>query len=149
MLTADGGTRCASITGAYVALGLACDALRARGVLALAADRLRGRRVGGIVDGAPLLDLDYARTRAPRSTPACDRRWRTHRGPGHRRRTPLSRANLDALLALAAKGVVKLQAAQERRWPRRREAHPRHPQPAPGCASALLDGYEVAHCPTT
>src|SRR5919198_1098139 len=33
VLTADGGTRCASITGAYVALALACDALRTRGVL--------------------------------------------------------------------------------------------------------------------
>src|SRR5213596_3587445 len=34
VLQADGGTRCASITGAYVALALACDALRERGVLA-------------------------------------------------------------------------------------------------------------------
>src|SRR5207247_11275741 len=59
VLTADGGTRCASITGAYVALALACDALRERG--ALARTPLTGSLAAvscGMVDGAALLDLD-------------------------------------------------------------------------------------------
>ena len=70
----------------------------------------------GIVDGAALLDLDYAED----STAEVDANV-VMTGDGGlievqatAERTPLSRANLDALLALAAKGVVELQAAQER-----------------------------------
>src|SRR6476619_4118011 len=60
VLQADGGTRCASITGAYVALELAWEGRRETGV---GAKRPRAGTVaavsGGVVDGAPLLDLDY------------------------------------------------------------------------------------------
>jgi ribonuclease PH len=117
VLTADGGTRCASITGAYVALALACDALRRRGVLARSP--LTGSVAAvsaGIVDGAALLDLDYSED----SSAEVDANV-VMTGDGGlievqatAERTPLSRANLDALLALAAKGVAELQAAQER-----------------------------------
>jgi ribonuclease PH len=117
VLTADGGTRCASITGAYVALALACDALRARGVLARSP--LTGSVAAvscGIVDGAALLDLDYAED----SNAEVDANV-VMTGDGGlvevqatAERTPLSRANLDALLALAAKGIAELQSAQER-----------------------------------
>ena len=60
VLQADGGTRCASITGGLVALQLACQRLIAEGAL----DRLplTGTVAAvscGIVDGVPLLDLDY------------------------------------------------------------------------------------------
>src|SRR5436190_6316766 len=60
VLDADGGTRCAAITGAYVALKLALDDLVARSDL----DRLPLRSSVaavscGIVDGVPVLDLDY------------------------------------------------------------------------------------------
>jgi ribonuclease PH len=116
VLTADGGTRCASITGAYVALALACDALRERGVLARSP--LTGSVAAvsaGIVEGAALLDLDYAED----SSAEVDANV-VMTGDGGlievqatAERTPLSRANLDALLALAAKGVAELQAAQE------------------------------------
>jgi ribonuclease PH len=61
VLQADGGTRTASITGAYVALADACAALVRRG--ALAAPPLHGQVAAvsvGIVGGAPVLDLDYA-----------------------------------------------------------------------------------------
>ena len=61
VLQADGGTRTASITGAYVALVDACAALVARG--ALAASPLHGQVAAvsvGICGGMPLLDLDYA-----------------------------------------------------------------------------------------
>ena len=117
VLTADGGTRCASITGAYVALALACDALLQRGVLARTP--LTGSVAAvscGIVGGAPLLDLDYSED----STAEVDANV-VMTGDGGlvevqatAERTPLSRANLDALLALAAKGIVELRAAQDR-----------------------------------
>lgn len=117
VLTADGGTRCASITGAYVALALACDALRGRGVLA--ASPLTGSLAAvscGMVGGTPLLDLDYSED----STAEVDANV-VMTGEGGlvevqatAERTPLSRANLDELLALAAKGIDELRAAQER-----------------------------------
>ena len=70
----------------------------------------------GIVDGVPLLDLDYKED----SSAEVDANV-VMTGDGGlievqatAERTPLSRANLDELLALAAKGVDELQAAQER-----------------------------------
>ena len=117
VLQADGGTRCASITGAYVALALACDALRARGVLQRSP--LTGSVAAvscGIVDGTALLDLDYAED----SNAEVDANV-VMTGEGGlvevqatAERTPLSRASLDELLALAAKGIAELQSAQER-----------------------------------
>jgi ribonuclease PH len=116
VLQADGGTRCASITGAYVALSLACRRLQAQGQLerspltgALAAVSC------GIIDGRPLLDLDYAED----STAEVDANV-VMTGDGGlvevqatAERTPLSRAHLDELLALAAGGIERLRAAQE------------------------------------
>jgi ribonuclease PH len=61
VLQADGGTRCASITGAWTALALAVRRLRARG--ALERDPLRDSVAAvsvGVVDGEVLLDLPYA-----------------------------------------------------------------------------------------
>jgi ribonuclease PH len=61
VLQADGGTRCASITGAMVALSDAIAGLRASGLLAK--DPLRDFVAAvsvGIVEGQPVLDLDYA-----------------------------------------------------------------------------------------
>jgi ribonuclease PH len=117
VLTADGGTRCASITGAYVALALACETLRERGVLK--GTPLTGSLAAvscGMVDGLALLDLDYAED----STAEVDANV-VMTGEGGlvevqatAERTPLSRANLDALLALAAKGIAELRGAQER-----------------------------------
>jgi ribonuclease PH len=117
VLTADGGTRCASITGAYVALALACHALQARGVLARSP--LTGSVAAvscGMVGGVALLDLDYAED----SSAEVDANV-VMTGDGGlievqatAERTPLSRASLDELLALAAKGVAELQAAQGR-----------------------------------
>jgi ribonuclease PH len=117
VLTADGGTRCASITGAYVALALACEALRERGVLARSP--LTGSVAAvscGIVGGVPLLDLDYRED----SSAEVDANVVMTGDDGlvevqaTAERTPLSRANLDALLVLAAKGIGELRSAQER-----------------------------------
>jgi ribonuclease PH len=61
VLQADGGTRCASITGGYVALALADRRLLARGAIARSALRDSVAAVSvGIVGGAILLDLPYA-----------------------------------------------------------------------------------------
>ncbi len=116
VLQADGGTRCASITGAYVALALACARLQRE-------DRLeRSPLTGsvaavscGICDGTALLDLDYAED----STAEVDANV-VMTGDGGlvevqatAERTPLSRAHLDELLALAAGGIVELRRAQK------------------------------------
>ncbi|HLH14166.1 MAG TPA: ribonuclease PH, partial [Solirubrobacteraceae bacterium] len=61
VLQADGGTRCASITGAYVALALACARLRAQGALERSPLTASVAAVScGMIDGAALLDLDYS-----------------------------------------------------------------------------------------
>ncbi len=116
VLQADGGTRCASITGGMVALGLACERLLETG--ALTHSPLTGT-VGavscGIVDGAALLDLDY-----PEDSAAEVDANVVMTGDGGlvevqatAERTPLSRAHLDELLALAADGIESLRGFQD------------------------------------
>jgi ribonuclease PH len=117
VLTADGGTRCASITGAYAALALACERLVADGRLARSPLTTTLAAIScGIVDGVPLLDLDYSED----STAEVDANV-VMTGDGGlvevqatAERTPLSRAHLDDLLALAAGGIDELRAAQAR-----------------------------------
>ena len=116
VLQADGGTRCASITGGLVALELACRRLIAEG--ALKRLPLTGAVAAvscGIVDGVPLLDLDY---REDSSAEVDANVVMTGDGglvevQATAERTPLSRAHLDELLALAAKGIVELRALQD------------------------------------
>jgi ribonuclease PH len=117
VLQADGGTRCASITGAFVALALACDRLREKG--RITGSPLTGSIAAvssGVVGGVPLLDLDYAED----STAEVDANV-VMTGDGGlvevqatAERTPLSRAHLDDLLALAAKGIGDLRDVQAR-----------------------------------
>jgi ribonuclease PH len=116
VLQADGGTRCASITGAHVALSLACSRLRGEGLLD--SSPLTGSIAAvscGMIDGTALLDLDYAED----STAEVDANV-VMTGDGGlvevqatAERTPLSRAHLDELLALAAAGIEQLRGAQE------------------------------------
>jgi len=116
VLQADGGTRCASITGAYVALALACAALKGKGKLARSP--LTGSVAAvscGMVAGRALLDLDYSED----STAEVDANV-VMTGDGGlievqatAERTPLSRAHLDELLALAEAGIEQLRGAQE------------------------------------
>jgi ribonuclease PH len=115
VLTADGGTRCASITGAYVALALAVNRLIAEG--RLERTPLTGSVAAvstGVVDGVPVLDLDYAED----STAEVDANV-VMTGDGGlvevqatAERTPLSRAHLDRLLALAEQGIGELRTIQ-------------------------------------
>jgi ribonuclease PH len=115
VLVADGGTRCAAITGAYVAF--------ARAMRRLLADELieRSPVAGvvaaiscGIVDGVPLLDLDYSED----SKAEVDANVVMTADGGlvevqaTAERTPLSRAHLDDLLALAARGIAELHTVQ-------------------------------------
>lgn len=116
VLQADGGTRCASITGAYVALALACAALQGKGKLERSP--LTGSVAAvscGMVGGRALLDLDYSED----STAEVDANV-VMTGDGGlvevqatAERTPLSRAHLDELLALAEAGIEQLRGAQE------------------------------------
>jgi ribonuclease PH len=115
VLEADGGTRCASITGGYVALELALQRLVDAGKLdALPLTGSVAAVSCGIVDGEPLLDIDYPED----STAEVDMNV-VMTGEGGLvevqatgERTPLSRTSLDALLALAASGIEELRAAQ-------------------------------------
>jgi len=116
VLQADGGTRCASITGGMVALELACARLVAEGKLKRVP--LTGSVAAvscGIVGQTALLDLDYSED----STAEVDANV-VMTGDGGlievqatAERTPLSRAHLDDLLALAAHGIDALRALQE------------------------------------
>jgi len=116
VLQADGGTRCASITGGLVALALACGRLIAEG--SLPRSPLSGTVAAvscGIVGGIPLLDLDY---REDSSAEVDANVVMTGDGglvevQATAERTPLSRAHLDDLLALAGEGIAELRAAQE------------------------------------
>jgi ribonuclease PH len=104
-----------SITGGFVALDLACRRLIADGLLA--ESPLTGTVAAvscGIVDGVPLLDLDY-----PEDSSAEVDANVVMTGEGGlvevqatAERTPLSRAHLDDLLALAQQGIETLRAAQ-------------------------------------
>jgi ribonuclease PH len=111
VLQADGGTRCAAITGAYVAARRALDRL---GLAKALAGSVAAVSVG-IVDGEPLLDLDYSED----SRAEVDMNV-VMSGDGAlvevqatAERTPFSRARLDELLELAAGGIDDLSAAQE------------------------------------
>jgi ribonuclease PH len=115
VLQADGGTRCASITGGFVALELACRRLVEEGKLARAP--LNGTVAAvscGVVDGVPLLDLDY-----PEDSAAEVDANVVMTGEGGlvevqatAERTPLTRAHLDELLVLAQTGIEELRALQ-------------------------------------
>jgi ribonuclease PH len=116
VLEADGGTRCAAITGGYVALELALRRLVSEGKLdAVPLTGSVAAVSAGMVDGIPLLDLDYSED----STAEVDANV-VMTGDGGlvevqatAERTPLSRASLDELLALAAAGVERLRTAQD------------------------------------
>ena len=110
VLQADGGTRTAAITGAYLALADACAHLgqpeaMVRSVAAISV---------GIVDGTPALDLDY-----PEDVSAGTDMNVVATGDGQlievqgtAEGAPFSRAELDALLDLALGGIADLTALQ-------------------------------------
>jgi ribonuclease PH len=115
VLQADGGTRCASITGAYVALADAIAWCKVR--RAITAEPLRDRVAAvsvGMVNGEPLLDLDY------NEDSGCDTDMNVVMVgagglvavQGTAERKPFSRGEFDALLTLAEQGIARLHEAQ-------------------------------------
>lgn len=116
VLQADGGTRCAAITGGYVALRLALARLEEQGLIERMPLTQSVSGVScGIVGSEALLDLDYAED----SAAEVDANVVMTGDDGlvevqaTAERTPLSRASLDELLALAAKGIAELRDEQE------------------------------------
>ncbi|HVF53491.1 MAG TPA: ribonuclease PH [Actinomycetota bacterium] len=116
VIRADGGTRTASITGAYVALAAATIKLQEDGVLAASplVDTVSAISVG-IVDGVPCLDLNYIED----STAQVDMNVVMTGGgrfvevQGTAEGHAFERTELDLLIDLAAKGVAELTAHQE------------------------------------
>ena len=115
VLQADGGTRTAAITGSYVALALALNKLVAAGTLKKLplTDQVAAISCG-IYQGQPVLDLDYAED----SNAMTDANFVLTGGGGFveiqstAEQTPFDRAQFDALLALAEKGVGELAQLQ-------------------------------------
>jgi ribonuclease PH len=115
VIQADGGTRTAAITGAFVAARDAVNWLLAQGKIneSPIASQVAAISVG-IVEGTPLLDLEYT------EDSACDTDMNVvMTGAGHfvevqgtAEGVAFTRAEMDALLALAEKGITELMAAQ-------------------------------------
>jgi ribonuclease PH len=110
VLQADGGTRCAAISGAYVAARRALDGF---GLGKALRDSVAAVSVG-IVDGTPLLDLDYVEDSAAEvdMNVVMTGDGRLVEVQATAERTPFSRAELDDLLELAATGVEEIGLAQ-------------------------------------
>jgi len=115
VLQADGGTRTAAITGAYVAFALAVNRL-------LVADKIQRNIITnevaaisvGVVDNTPLLDLKYdedSRADVDMNV-VCTGDGRFIEVQGTAEREPFSREQMDNLLALATAGLASLVAAQ-------------------------------------
>jgi ribonuclease PH len=116
VLQADGGTRTAAITGAYVALADACDALIAKRLIATSP--LHGQVAAisvGICSGVPVIDLDYAED----SGAETDMNIVMNNGGGFievqgtAEGHAFRRHELDALLNLAASGIARLFQLQQ------------------------------------
>lgn len=116
VLNADGGTRCAAITGAYVALVLAFRKLRSNNILKVMP--LIGQVAAvscGIVQGQPVLDLDYAED----SNADADANFVLTQSGGiveiqaTAEKSTFDESSFNALLGLARKGTLDLFAAQK------------------------------------
>jgi ribonuclease PH len=116
VIQADGGTRTASITGAFVAVHEAVGSLLAKKLIAVSPIRDFVAAVSvGVYQGAPVLDLDYD------EDSACDTDMNIVMTgssglvevQGTAEGKPFSRAEMDAMLDLAQKGIAQLIAAQK------------------------------------
>ena len=117
VLQADGGTRTASVTGAWLALALAIDGLVRSGMLAESPMKANVAAVSvGIVDGEVLLDLDYSEDQ--KADTDLNLVMTAEGGlvevQGTAEGEPYSRAELNRMLDVGAKGIEQLVAAQNR-----------------------------------
>src|ERR1051325_2709434 len=116
VLQADGGTRTAAITGAYVALALASQQLLKIGKVqrSVVNDQVAAISVG-IVGNTPLLDLKYdedSRAEVDMNV-VCTGDGRFIELQGTAGREPFSRSQMDDLVALASRGIERLIAVQK------------------------------------
>jgi ribonuclease PH len=111
VIQADGGTRCASITGAYVALALACRKMLRNSVIKTSPILSEVAAVSvGIIDGTPVLDLAYAEdsTADVDMNIVCTGTGKFIELQGTAEREPFTRDEMDAMLLLAEKGINRL-----------------------------------------
>jgi ribonuclease PH len=117
VLQADGGTRTAAITGAFVAMHDALAWMQARGTIAAlpVKDFVAAVSVG-VYEGVPVLDLDYPEDAACHTdmNVVMTGAGRFVEVQGTAEGEPFARAELDQLLALAARGISELVAHQRR-----------------------------------
>jgi len=117
VLQADGGTRTASITGAYVALHRACSSLLQRRVLTVHPVRAAVAAVSvGVVDGEVLLDLCYQEDSNAEVDSnivmTAEHKFVEVQSTGEG--NVFSRATLDSLIAVAEQGITELLEIQRR-----------------------------------
>jgi ribonuclease PH len=117
VLQADGGTRTASITGAFVALYVAIKRMKDARMIDQIPVRQHLAAVScGIVDGSPVLDLDYSEDFQASTDLNCvmTEDGRLVELQATAEGSPYTRAELDSMLALAFKGIKELIVAQKR-----------------------------------
>jgi ribonuclease PH len=111
VIQADGGTRCAAISGAYVAAARALDRF---GLSKALTGQIAAVSVG-IVDGRPLLDLDYSEDSSAETdmnvVMTADGRLVEVQATAERE--PFTRDELDSMIDLGAAGIERIMAAQD------------------------------------
>jgi ribonuclease PH len=111
VIQADGGTRCASITGAYVALALACRKLVKQGTIGTSPIMSEVAAISvGIVENTTVLDLAYVEdsTAEVDMNIVCTGAGKFIEIQGTAEREPFSREQMDEMLAFAEKGIAQL-----------------------------------------
>jgi ribonuclease PH len=111
VIQADGGTRCASITGAYVALALACRRLLKQGTIKTSPIISEVAAVSvGIIEGTTILDLAYTEdsTADVDMNIVCTGQGKFIEIQGTAEREPFTREQMDEMLLLAEKGINEL-----------------------------------------
>lgn len=111
VIQADGGTRCASITGAYVALALACRKLVKQGTIKMSPILSEVAAVSvGIIEGTSILDLAYTEDSSADvdMNVVCTGTGKFIELQGTAEREPFSREQMDEMLILAEKGINQL-----------------------------------------
>ncbi len=111
VIQADGGTRCASITGAYVALALACRRLVRQSIIKTSPILSEVAAVSvGIMEGTPILDLAYAEdsTAEVDMNIVCTGAGKFIEIQGTAEREPFTREQMDDMVKLAEIGINRL-----------------------------------------
>ena len=111
VIQADGGTRCASITGAYVALALACRKLMKNNIIKTSPILSEVAAVSvGIIEQTPILDLAYTEdsTAEVDMNVVCTGTGKFIELQGTAEREPFSREQMDEMLILAGSGINRL-----------------------------------------